>query len=333
MVEKINNILSPQCTMFGTPLCTNLDELSADIAFLGVPWEQGQVSFEYTGQKWAPSALRWSSRVVPYSGSGWGDIVKDEGAQGYWDMDAGEWRLRGVTMVDCGDVNILPAGGERDGVLGAVENCERITEVVKKILDRGAFPVSLGGDHSIPTPIVRAFDKYDPLDIVHFDAHHDFRDAFGGIKITNADFARRLSEFPFVHNITQIGLRAWRLTPSSKQAYDAYKEYGQVITANKFREMGVDKVVESIPKGNNIYVTIDTDALDPSIAPACSGVEPGGLSYLDVQQTLIGIAKRGRVVGMDVVCFLPAHDPSQVTARTLVYLILDLLAAVFPSKA
>jgi len=96
--------------------------------------------------------------------------------------------------------------------------------------------------------------------------------------------------------------------------------------------MGVNQVIESIPKAKNIYVTIDTDVLDPSIAPACSGLEPGGLSYLDVRQTLIGVAKRGRVVGLDVVCFLPAHDPSQVTARTLVYLILDFLAAVFPSK-
>ena len=79
-------------------------------------------------------------------------------------------------------------------------------------------------------------------------------------------------------------------------------------------------------------ITIDTDVLDSAVAPACSGVEPGGLSYLDVQQTLIGIAKRGRVVGMDVNCFLPIHDPSQVTTRVLVYLILDLLGAVFPSK-
>jgi len=319
--------------MFGAPLCTNLDELSAEIAFLGVPYEQGQIGYEYTGQKWAPSALRFSSRATPYSGSSWSDVTKKEGAQGWWDMDAGKWRLCGVTMADCGDVNIMPAGGVRDGVLGAVENIERITQVVRKILDRGAFPVCMGGDHTIPTPIVRAFEKYDPLDIVHFDAHPDFRESWGGIKITNADFARRCSELPFIHNITQIGVRGWRLTGSGKLAYDAYKEYGQVITANKFREMGVNKVVESIPKGNNIYVTIDTDALDPSIAPACSGVEPGGLSYLDVQQTLIGIATRGRVVGMDVVCFLPAHDPSQVTARTLVYLILDLLAAVFTSKA
>lgn len=333
MVQEISNTIPPISTMFGTPLSTNLDALSADIAFLGVPYEQGQIGWEYTGQKQAPKALRWSSRIVPYSGSGWGDVVKDEGCQGYWDLEDEEWKLRGVTMADCGDVNILPAGGDREGVLGSVENIERITEVVRKILDRGAFPVCMGGDHTIPTPIVKAFEKYDPLDIVHFDAHGDFRESYGGTKITNADFARRCSELPFVHNITQIGLRGKRLTPSAKQyAYDGYKEYGQIISAPKFREMGVAKVIESIPKGNNIYVTIDTDALDPTIAPACSGVDPGGLTYLDMQQTLIGIAKRGRVVGMDVVCFLPSLDPSQVTARVLVNLIVDLLAAVFPSK-
>ena len=326
---KISNTLPPHHTMFGAPLCTNLDELSADIAFLGVPWEQGQVGWEFTGQKWAPSALRFSSRVYPY-GTTWGAVMEEAG--GWWDMDAGKWQLSGVTMADCGDVNILPAGGERDGVLGAVENCVRITEVIRKILDRGAFPVSMGGDHTIPTPIVKAFDKYDSLDIVHFDAHADFRESWGGVKVSNTDFARRCSEYPFVNNITQIGLRGWRMTRSAKQAYDAYKEYGQIITANKFREMGVSKVIESIPKAKNIYVTIDTDALDPSIAPACSGLEPGGLTYLDMRDTLIGVASRGRVVGLDVVCFLPVHDPSLVTARVIVNLMLDFLAAVFPSK-
>lgn len=332
MTQEISSTLPPHCTMFGTPICTNLDELSANIAFLGIPWEQGQVCVEFTGQKQAPRALRWSSRGYSYQGSGWGDIVAEEGCSGFWDMNAGEWRLRGVTMADCGDVNILPAGGERDGVLGAVENCERITEVVRKILDRDSFPVCIGGDHTIPTPIVKAFEKHDPLDIVHFDAHADFRESYGGVKINNTDFARRCSELPFVHNITQIGLRGWRMTPTGKQAYDAYKEYGQIITADRFRELGVDNVVESIPKENNIYITIDTDVLDPSIGPACSGLEPGGLSYLDMRKALTGIAKRRKVVGLDIVCFLPAHDPSQVTARVLVNLILDLLVAVFPSK-
>ena len=213
-------------------------------------------------------------------------------------------------------------------------NRDRITEVVRKILDRGSFPVLIGGEHTLAFPMARAFDKYGPLDIVQFDAHLDYVDSVGGAKINNADCIRRCAELPFVHHITQIGInpRA-RITPGEKEEYDDAIAYGNtIITAKKFRQMGVSKVIESIPQDKNIYVTIDIDCMDCSVVPGVSGHEVGSMSYLDMEETLVGIAKGGKVVGFDINGLLPARDPTTRTARVCVNLIEDFLAAIFPSK-
>ena len=151
--------------------------------------------------------------------------------------------------------------------------------MVRKILERGAFPVSMGGEHTLTFPVVRAFDKYDSLDIVQFDGHLDFWDSVGGTTINNADCIIRCAELPFVHHITQIGINPRsRWTAVEKEGYDAAVEYGTtIITPKRFRQMGVSQVVESIPKAKNIYVTIDIDCMDCSVSPGMSGQEVGGL--------------------------------------------------------
>ena len=320
MEKKARDVLSGVKTLFGMPTCGNVDELSADIALLGLPFDCGSRRWCRGGTRWAPAAIRQAQSEYSYTDDG-----RAEAACGWFNVDTGIEELKGVTMADCGDVNILPT--ENEG------NFERVAKTVRQILDRGAFPVVIGGDHTIPFLVVRAFDKYDPLDIVYLDAHLDFEDETEeGVKVFNASAFRRCSELPFVHDITLIGLRA-PLPPSSRKAYDAALRYGEkIITANRFREMGVSKVVGSITQAKNIYVSLDVDVLDPSVAPGTTFQEPGGLSFVEVQQTLVGIAKRGRVVGFDVACFCPAYDCSNMTSRTIAELILHFLAAVFPSK-
>jgi len=318
--KKTRDVLSGVKTLFGMPTCSNLDELSADIAFLGLPFDYGSRRWCRGGTRWGPAAVRQAQSEYSYTDDG-----QAEAACGWFNVDTGVEELKGVTMADCGDVNILPT--ENEG------NFERVAKTVRQILARGSLPVVIGGDHTIPFLVVKAFERYEPLDIVYLDAHLDFEDETEeGVKVFNASAFRRCSELPFVHNITLIGFRA-PLPPSSKKAYDAALKYGEkIITANKFRQMGVSKVVESIPEAKNIYVSLDVDALDPSVAPGTTFQEPGGLSFLEVQQTLVGIAKRGRVVGFDVACFCPAYDCSNMTSRTIAALILHFMGAVFPSK-
>ena len=325
MTQVTKNILPPLGTFFGAPACCNIDELSADIAFLGIPFEQGGYLRSPTGQKWGPKAFRDLRKAYSYSGPEYSAGAGQETAGGWFDVDTGEWKLSGVTMADCGDVNILPTQGEK--------NCNTITEVVGKIVERDVLLVTIGGDHTITFPVVRAFEKYDPLDIVHFDAHLDFGDSMEGVKLYNASPLRRCSELPFVHNITQIGFRGHTVNKLTKGSYDAAVKYGcNIITAKKFRQLGVSRVVESIPQAKNIYVTIDVDVFDLPVVPATAAHAPGGLSFLEVQETLAGVAEKGKIVGCDLVCLIPDRDPSGIATRTAVDLILDFLAAIFPSK-
>ena len=328
-MQEIRNIVPIRGTVFGSPECSNLDELSADIAFLGFPYEQGCMTALPSGKKWGAKGIRHDEKGYKYQGGSGG---KDEEACGWFDIDTGTWQLRGVTMADCGDVNILPAEGERN--MDSMTNCDRLTEVVKKILDRSAFPVVMGGDHTQPYPILKAygdFTKFHPIDIVHFDSHHDFWDSIGGAKINDADCITRCSELPFVDHITSIGINS--RSRMGQKDYDAAIAYGvNIITPDRFKRIGVTEVIESIPKANNIYVTVDIDCMNCFEVPGISGRECGALSYLDVEQTLKGIPMRGNVIGFDITGLIPDRDFNGITARVCNNLIAEALAAIFPSK-
>jgi agmatinase len=266
-----------------------------------------------------------SSRIYNYRGApDWSESAGEDGA-GWFDINSGDWKMRGVSMADCGDVNImLPSEG----------NFDRMTGVVKSILARDVFPVAVGGDHSITGPVVRAFDRYNPLDIVQLDAHLDFSAPSEGIRFHNSSPIRCCSEYPFVRNITQIGISEYiRLNGGGMEAYDAAVSYGcNIITTRKFRQLGVNQVVDSIPRAENLYVTFDVDVLDAAFAPGTAARTPGGLSFREVQEVLNSIPSRGRVVGFDVNCYNPFFDPTGRTAKVVATLMLDFLAAAFPSK-
>lgn len=319
MKGEANDTIPCINTLFEMPVCSNIDELSADIAVIGVPFDFGSSQISRAGTKFAPRVMRQPRNTFSYTGYG-----EAEPACGWFDIDTGGTKLKGITMADCGDVNILPAESHR--------SFDRITRTIGRILERNAFPVAIGGDHTITFPIMRAFDRYDSLDIVHFDAHLDFEDEYDGVSIYYASPLKRCSELPFVHGITQIGLRG-PLAPSREKSYRAALEYGEkVITTKKFKQLGVSKVVENIPQADNIYVTLDVDVLDPSVAPGITSPAPGGLSFPEVRDTLIGIAEKGRVVGFDIVCLSPINDCSDMTFRMVADLILYFLSAIFPSR-
>jgi len=320
-------------TIYGAPPCYDLDELSADIAFLGFPYELGKGQTLHGSEKWGPKAIRNQRRLYMYSGHQHPPLPGEEGAQGWFDLDSEEWQMRGVTMADCGDVVLTPEGGESTSA--KVMNTDRLTAAVKKILERKSFPMLIGGDHTLTTPAVRAFKDFGPLDIVFFDAHLDWYDEYHGAKVTDADNMTRCAELPFVNSITQIGMAPYnRLHKGDDYGqYVKAKEHGaKIITADKVRKIGVQETIESIPKAENIYVTIDIDCMDAAYVPGCSAMTVGGLSYLEVRDIVRGIPSRGKVVGFDVNDLQPARDPINRSAKLVGTLILDLLAAIFPGK-
>lgn len=299
-------------SMFRSPVCEDFSKLEADIAFLGIPYDGG-IGFR-PGTRFGPREIRTFS--VRYSA--WGGHKPN----GYWDVNQRKRFLKGLRMADCGDVDIAYYDFEN--------NRRKMTSNIESILDKGAFPVLIGGDHSVTFPNVCAFSRFGPVDIVHIDAHMDWRDQIGGVRHANASPLRRSKELPFVRNMVHLGIRDVRT--SDDQIADAEKAGAHVFTREQIRELGPKAVLERFPKLGNVFVTIDIDGLDPSIAPGTGSPTVDGLLYHEVRSLLQGVTKLGNVVGFDLVEVNPMVDHYGQTCLLASTLILEFLGAIFASR-
>jgi agmatinase len=301
-------------SFFKAPLCANLDELAAEVAFLGVPFDQGTLG--RPGARFGPDAVRDAPRAYPYLDP----YGAQKEAEGYFDIDAGDELLRGITMADCGNVTVVPSD--------VMRNFAKVTRAVEKMAERGAFPVVVGGDHSITFPVVRGLSKFAPLDIVHFDAHMDYTHDVQGVLYFHGSPIRRCRELPFVNHITSVGIRTARRKPYEESQRDG----SLIITTRRFKELGPQAVAELIPEAENLFLTFDIDVMDPSQAPGTGTPEVGGLFYHEVKECLDALVRKSNLVALDVVEVAPPYDSSQMTAQLAARLITDVLAARFPSK-
>lgn len=302
-------------TLFGMPECRDLSELSSDIAFLGVPYDYGSPQWVQPGTRHGPNGVRQARSAYTYA-----DPRELKPACGWYNVEDDRIELEDVTMADCGDIYMEPWEG--------MKNLDRVTDAVRGILERKAFPLVVGGDHTISYPVVRGFDRFENLSILHIDAHLDFEDPRPE-RVDNTTPFRRISELPFVNHITQIGARS-PFPLRSKRAYEDALAWGeQVFTVKKMRKLGIEKMIEAIPEAEYTYVSFDIDALDPSIAMATSTPMPSGL-YLDEAVEIIErVSRKTTIVGFDLVEFTPAFDASNVTSRTVAELLLFSLSAIF----
>ena len=301
-------------TMFRVPMCTNIDELDADVAFIGMPFDQG--TFGRPGARYGPDALRDAPRAYSYLDP----YGQGRDAEGFFDADAGDELLRGITMADCGNVSVSPSE--------VVHNFERLAGVVQRVARRGAMPVILGGDHAITFPAVAGLAQFAPLDIVHFDAHLDYTHDYQRALLTHGSPIRRCHELEHVANITSVGIRSARRAP-----YEEAVSHGNgIITLRQFREMGPEETAESIPVGTNLYITFDVDVLDPTQAPGTGTPEVGGMFYEEARRCLETLVRRSNLVAFDVVEVAPPYDASQLTVQVTARLVVDILAARFPSR-
>jgi agmatinase len=298
-------------TFFEVPSLGDLDELDAQVAFLGVPYDAGTPQPGLpTGQRGGPAAAREASGDQFYYPDGW------------YDVEADRDYLAGVTMVDAGDVAIQ--GSDTEG------NYARMTGAARAIAESGALMVAIGGDHSISFPLGRGMEPLGPFDVVHVDAHTDFMDELGGVRLTGASQLRRLAELPFVGTVSALGVRN-----VLREEVDGLRELGgRWATARDVIERGPAEVVrDTVPEAGALYVSIDLDVLDSGIAPGHSLPEPGGLEYRQLRSLLAEVACRGRVIGFDVVELNPARDPSGATARVATWIVTHLLSEIFSADA
>lgn len=294
-------------TFLGAPYVTDLDQLKADFAVLGVPFDEG--TWGQPGERYGPRDLRESSQEYNH------DLT-----EGFYYIDGDRTVLKGKRWADVGDVLLYPT-------VPAQTN-DKITAAVKKILEKKAFPIVLGGDHSITFPVLRAVDAAlgKEVTLVHFDAHLDTWNGEPG-NLDHASWVKRAAQLPGVKKIVQIGMRGLANDPEA--VGNARKIHSSIVTSEQIHAKGVAWALAQIPASENIYISLDVDVMDPSLAPGTGTLEPDGLNFRELDELLQGVAGKGKLVGFDVVEVNPYRDPSGRTAQTAVRLMIDLLGAAF----
>lgn len=291
-------------TFFKAPLVENFDALAGKIAVLGVPYDLG-VGYR-PGARFGPRAVREAStRLGPLDG------------KGFFDIDTATSRLVGAEIVDAGDVDVLR------GQLGA--SLDAVEAATRRLVEVGAFPVLIGGDHSLTGPAVRGLAASGPFGILQIDAHLDFTDNVMGTGETSSSPLRRAAEAEHVQTIVQVGLRGLRTPEPAYRA--ALKRGNVVVTREQLRATDAwERIREALGAVNRLYITVDIDALDPSVAPGVSSPEPDGLSYRELKQLLSLAAETAEIIGFDVVETNPMVDDSGATAYVAACIVLELLA-------
>ena len=279
-----------------------------DVAILGVPFDGG-TSYR-PGARFGPLGVRQAARAL---------------RPGYH-VELGVAPLEEVQIVDAGDVAVTP--------YDIAEACTQIQNRVLEIIGDGSRKVvSIGGDHTIALPNLRALRSvHGPVALVHFDAHLDTWDTYFGAPVTHGTIFRRAFEEGLLvedHSI-HIGIRGpiydrMDLNDDARMGF-------RIIRAGDLDVMGIDAAIDVVRRRVGdapVYLSVDIDVLDPAFAPGTGTPESGGLTareLLRMLRALTGI----NVVGADVVEVAPAYDHAEITclaAATVVYDLLGLMVA------
>lgn len=227
-----------------------------------------------------------------------------------------DYSLSGVRVSEAIAREVEPALSE-----DAAETRAEITKAVAAALAEGLKPLSLGGDHSVTFPILRAMKaKHGALNVLHIDAHPDLYDELNGDRYSHAcPFARSLEE-GLIANLVQVGLRS--VTPAQRAL--GKKHNVTMRGAEAWEDIPYERLTAPL------YVTIDLDGLDPAFAPGVSHPEPGGLSTREVLAILGKL--RTAPVGADITELNPAKDVNLLTAHVAVRLVKELAALMAGSN-
>lgn len=296
------------------PYVADWDAIEADVAVLGAPFDFG--TQWRPGARFGPRAVREASTLFSFGHAG-----------AYDHEDDATYLGADVRIVDLGDADIIHTKTE--------ESHANIEYGVRKILQAGALPLVIGGDHSINIPCIAGFEDdcaaNGPIHVVQIDAHLDFVDERHGVTQGHGNPMRRAIERDYVSGMTQLGIR--NVSSTAKEGYeDARSRGSDILSVRQVRKLGVEGVLARIPEGARYYVTIDIDAFCPSIAPGTGTPSHGGFAYYDVLEILQGLSKRGRVAGIDLVEVAPAYDPTESTQILAAQLLLNFIGFIFHNR-
>jgi guanidinobutyrase len=275
-----------------------------DACFVGVPFDIG--ASNRSGTRFGPRAIRAESTMIrPYNM--WTRISPFDSLQ----------------IADIGDVAI--------NTFNLLKSVEIIEKAYDDIVKFGTAPFTLGGDHTIVLPIMRALaKKHGPLGIVHIDAHADVNDAMFGEKIAHGTPFRRMVEESLVEpsRVVQIGLRT---TGYAADDFDWPREQGfRVVQAEECWHKSLTPLMAEVRQqlgDGPVYISFDIDGLDPAFAPGTGTLEPGGLTSPQAFEIVRGC--RGlNIVGGDLVEVSPPYDNSGITAMLAANLLYEMLCTL-----
>jgi len=303
------------CTFAKSPYQPDWDAIAADVAVLGAPFDFG--TQWRAGARFGPRGIREASTLFSF---GHGGAYDHEDDVTYLPSDK-------VRIVDLGDADIVHTDTQTSHA--------NIELGVRKILAAGALPVVLGGDHSINIPCINAFDedcaKNGPIHIVQIDAHLDFVDVRHGVRYGHGNPMRRAAEKSHVFGLSQFGIR--NVSSTTREGYEAARAMGSDIqSVRQIRKLGTEAALARIPAGVRYYVTIDIDGFDPSIAPGTGTPSHGGFLYYEVLELLAGLAKRGPIVGVDLVEVAPDYDQSGCTSILAAQVLMNLIGRIIHAR-
>lgn len=227
-------------------------------------------------------------------------------------------------VVDAGDI-----AGSPDT---PTENRAAIQAAVGQIMGNRAVPLILGGDDSIPIPVVAAYEGHGPLWIVQVDAHIDWRHERHGETMGWSSPMRRASEMGWVEGMVQIGARGIG-SAFPQDVEDATAWGAKIVTAREVHRTGMEAALRHIPAGARVFISLDLDGLDPSVMPGVLARAPGGLTYWQMADLLDGLAESRIIAGCAIVELAPQNDVNGVSALTAGRIACNLVDAMQRSKA
>jgi agmatinase len=298
-------------TFSGVPYTQDAAELAGvDVAIVGAPTDD--LVSDRPGTRFGPRAIRAASCPPgPH-------------------LEAGIDAMSALRVVDFGDAAVLPAD--------AVRTHAAIEALVGQVVDAGAVPVILGGDHSIAEPDIRAIaTRRGPVGLIHFDTHTDTGQEVFGVELSHGSIMYRLVEQGHVDpsRYVQIGLRGY--WPGEKEFSWQHERGITSMFMHDVREVGIRSVVEralAVVGAGPVFLSVDVDVLDPVYVPGTGTPEPGGMQAIDLLWACREICSRVDLVGMDVVEVIPtAIGSADITALVADRIVREVLTGVALRRA
>lgn len=284
-------------TFLGLEACEDLETIDASSAFIGAPCATPYGSVGAYAQN-GPASLRKAISSLTAN------------------IDRHNFDLGGPTFaegmkraVDCGD---LPWSDS-----DFAKNRQTIRNAISTVVSRGVVPILVGGDDSIPIPMLDALaDTGESYTILQIDAHIDWRESHMGETLGLSSTMRRASEMDHINKIIQVGARG--IGSGHSADFDDAVAWGvKFFTGPNVHGHGLQPVIEELGVGDNIILCIDIDAMDPSIAPNTIGRAPGGLSYYQVLELISAAKDQGRIAAVDFVEIMPEVDVDGIGGLTV----------------